>query len=77
MAENRTQEVNIKVSHIEKGFKGQTAYMLVTFDGNSKEYSYIRKYNVDENNNYFSIVSGCRVTSLLNSSLSTSQENMM
>lgn len=62
MAENRTQEVNIQVSHIEKGFKGQTAYMLVTFDGNSKEYSYIRKYNVDENNNYFSIVSGCRVT---------------
>lgn len=62
MAENRTQEVNIQVSHIEKGFKGQTAYMLVTFDGNSKEYSYIRKYNVDKNNNYFSIVSGCRVT---------------
>lgn len=62
MKENRTQKVNIQVSHIEKGFKGQTAYMLVTFDGNSKEYSYIRKYNVDENNNYFSIVSGCRVT---------------
>lgn len=62
MAESRTQKVNIEVSHIEKGFKDQTVYMLITFDGNSKEYSYIRKYNIDENRNYFSIVSGCRIT---------------
>lgn len=62
MANTKNQMVNINVTKIEKGFKDQTAYMLVTFDGNSKEYSYIRKYNVDENNNYFSIVSGCRVT---------------
>lgn len=62
MSDSRTQKVNITVSHVEKGFKDQTAYMLVTFDGNSKEYSYIRKYNIDENKNYFSIVSGCRIT---------------
>lgn len=62
MANTKNQMVNINVTKIEKGFKDQTAYMLVTFDGNSKEYSYIRKYNVDDNNNYFSIVSGCRVT---------------
>ena len=62
MANNKTQEVNIRVAHIEKGFKDQTAYIRIVFDGNPTEYSYIRKYNIDENENYFSIVSGCRVT---------------
>ncbi len=62
MADTRNQMVNINVTKIEKGFKAQTVYMLITFDGNPKEYSYIRKYNIDNDNMYYAIVSGCRIT---------------
>ena len=60
--ENRTQKVNITATKIEKGFKEETVYMNIKFDGSDKIYTYIRKLNEDDNNNYFAVVSGCRIT---------------
>ena len=57
-----TQKVNITAEKIEKGFKAQTVYMIIKFDGSEKEYSYIRKYEEDKDGNLFAIISGCRVT---------------
>ena len=57
-----TQRVNITAEKIEKGFKAQTVYMIVKFDGSEKEYSYVRKYEEDKDGNLFAIISGCRVT---------------
>ena len=57
-----TQKVNITAEKIEKGFKAQTVFMIIKFDGSEKEYSYVRKYEEDKEGNLFSIISGCRVT---------------
>lgn len=57
-----TQKVNITVEKIEKGFKAQTVFMIIKFDGSDKEYSYVRKYEEDKEGNLFAIISGCRVT---------------
>lgn len=57
-----TQRVNITAEKIEKGYKAQTVFMVIKFDGSEKEYSYIRKYEEDKDGNLFSIISGCRVT---------------
>lgn len=60
MANN--QAVNIKVSKIEKGYKKNTVSLWIKYDGSEKEYQYIRKSNVDEDGNYFSVISGCKIT---------------
>lgn len=57
-----TQKVNITAEKIEKGFKAQTVFMIIKFDGSEKEYSYVRKYEEDKEGNLFAIISGCRVT---------------
>lgn len=57
-----TQKVNITAEKIEKGFKAQTVFMIIKFDGSDKEYSYVRKYEEDKDGNLFAIISGCRVT---------------
>lgn len=57
-----TQKVNITAEKIEKGFKAQTVFMIIRFEGSEKEYSYVRKYEEDKEGNLFAIISGCRVT---------------
>ena len=46
-----TQKVNITAEKIEKGFKAQTVFMIIKFDGSEKEYSYVRKYEEDKEGN--------------------------
>ena len=55
------QPVNFRVKTLEKGDKPGFVHIDLVFDGESKVYSYYRKYGRDVNNN-FAVVSGCRIT---------------
>lgn len=56
------ENINFKVNKIEKAFKAGCVVIYVQFEGNSKVYNFIRKFNMEsEPNHYSAVIDGCKI----------------